>query len=297
MNFQVSELPGDSSFGIDPANHAAHDYTIGEIIRRLRSLTDEQIEAILRHQRESGLRFGESAIALKLVTDDDVLWALSQQFHYPYVQDKADQEDSELVVAADPFSEHAEAFRELRSQIMFEGTSQRRSVAVVSADHGDGRSYIAANLAIAFSQLGGKTLLVDADMRSPRQHNLFRAQSDGGLSSILAGRAGSRTIQAVPDLPSLYILPVGTQPPNPLELVQQPTFPALMHQLQSKFGFVVVDTPAASSGADWRVIAAACGSALVVGRRNRTKMNSLDRIVASLKKGRVRVSGVVMNDF
>lgn len=297
MNFQVSEMPSDSSFGIDPSARAAHDNTIGEIIRRLRTLTDEQIEAILRHQRESGLRFGEAAVALRLVTDEDVLWALSQQFHYPYVPEGGEPADSELVVAADPFSAHAEAFRELRSQIMFEGNSQRRAVAVVSADGGDGRSYIAANLAIAFSQLGSRTLLVDADMRSPRQHDLFRAQGEGGLSSILAGRAGVRPIQAVADLPSLYILPVGTQPPNPLELVQQPTFPTLMHQLQTKFGYVVVDTPAASSGADWRVIAGACGSALVVGRRNKTKMSALDGIIASLKKGRVRLSGVVMNDF
>lgn len=296
-NFQVSQLPADSSFGIDTTGRVAQDYAIGDIIRRLRSLSDEQIEQVLRHQRESGLRFGEAAVALKLVTNDDVLWALSQQFHYPYAPERAEESDSELVVTADPFSPHAEAFRELRSQIMLEGNSQRRAVAVISPDSGDGRSYVAANLAIAFSQLGGRTLLVDADMRSPRQHELFRAKTDGGLSGILAGRAGARSIQAVPDLPSLFLLPVGTQPPNPLELVQQPTFSALMQQLQTKFGYVIVDTPAASVGADWRVIAGSCGSAVVLGRRNKTRMANLDRIVSSLKKGRVRVAGVVMNEF
>jgi protein-tyrosine kinase len=225
------------------------------------------------------------------------VWALSQQFHFPYALEGTDETDSELVVAADPFSAHAEAFRELRSQIMFEGPAPRRAVAVVSPDHGDGRSYVAANLAVAFSQLGGRTLLVDADMRSPRQHKLFRVEPDGGLSGILVGRAGPRSIQPVPTLPSLFVLLVGTQPPNPLELVQRATFSALIQQLEAKFDHVVIDTPAAAVGADWRVIAGSCGSALILGRRNKTKMSTLDRLVASLKKGQIRVSGVVLNEF
>ena len=90
---------------------------------------------------------------------------------------------ADLVAATDPFGEEAEAFRELRSQLLMgvlaDGTA-RRALAVLSPDVGDGKTFFAANMAISFSQLGGRTLLVDADMRTPRQHLLFGVDSRPG---------------------------------------------------------------------------------------------------------------------
>jgi protein-tyrosine kinase len=276
------------------------DRSIGDFIRQIRSLSDEQIQRIAAYQREHGLRFGESAIALKLASRDDVLWALSQQFHYPYAAREGAHFNEELVAAIDPFCDQAEAFRELRSQLMMGVMSNdgpRRALAVLSPDSGDGKSFFASNMAITFSQLGGRTLLVDGDMRTPRQHSLFGVANHSGLSSILSGRADVDAIHQVQDLPSLYVLPVGTTPPNPLELVQRASFGLLMQELLSKFDHVVVDTPAAAHGADSRVIAAKCGAAMVIARRGKTRMKPTQALVNSLMKTPTKLAGVMFNEY
>ena len=278
------------------------DHPIGALIGcGGRSLTPEEIRTILEYQQQRGIRFGEAAVALSLATGDSVLRALSQQFRYAYSPDLLHGNDSsELVVAATPFSDGAEAFRELRSQLMIgpmNGQQQRRALAVLSPDVGDGKTYVAANLAVAFSQLGGRTLLVDADMRTPRQHTVFHMEQPWGLSNVLSGRARHNAIHHVKDLPSLYIMPVGAVPPNPLELVQRPAFGIFLNELLSKFDYVLVDTPAASHGADARVIAAKAGSALVVGRKGRSRMDSLQGLMKKLVAGSTAIAGVVMNEY
>ena len=120
------------------------DRSIGDLIRETRHLSDEQIEQILAHQHANGLRFGEAAVDLRLATSDDVVWALSQQFHYPYVPGQR-PDNPELVVAANPFSDEAEVFRELRSQLMMGvmgGGEMRRALAVLSPNIGDGKTYL-----------------------------------------------------------------------------------------------------------------------------------------------------------
>ena len=157
--------------------------SIGQIISEANNLSPEQIEQILVYQRESGVRFGEAAVALGLANTDDVLWALAQQFHYPYASDGKNSLNPELVVGATPFSEQAEAFRTIRSHLIMSVYSQegpRPAIAVVSPDSGDGKTFFAANLAVAFSQLPGRTLLIDADMRTPRIHELFNLPSSSG---------------------------------------------------------------------------------------------------------------------
>jgi len=277
-----------------------HAHAIGDLIREARGLSEQQIDQILAYQRSNGLRFGEAAIALKFATSDDVLWALSQQFDYPYAPGESAPFDPELVAANEPFGEEAEAFRELRSQLMMGALADgqpRRALAVLSPDVGDGKTFFAANMAISFGQMGGRTLLIDADMRTPRQHRLFQVSNQAGLSSILAGRTEDNVIHQVADLPSLYVLPVGTLPPNPIELVQRPAFGLLVQELLTKFDHVVVDTPAAVHGSDARVVAARCGAAVVIGRRGRTRIKALQSLLSALGNSQVRMAGVLMNEY
>jgi len=139
-------------------------------------LTPEEGERILRHARDKGLRFGDAAVALKLVSQDDIAQMLARQFDYPYLVPGQSNVSPEVVAAWSPFSQQMEALRALRSQLLmrwFTGEKDRRSLAIVSPGRGEGRSHLAANLAVKFSQMGEKTLLIDADLRSPRQHSLF----------------------------------------------------------------------------------------------------------------------------
>lgn len=276
------------------------DRAIGDLLGQSRQLGPLQIDDVLRYQREHGVRFGEAAIALGLASDDDVLWALSQQFHYAYAPERgADDLDAELVVAHQPFGDQAEAFRDVRTELTAGALSTaqpRAALAVLSPDRGDGKTFFAANLAIALSQLGVRTLLVDADMRTPRQHALFGLPHAVGLSSLLAGRTDASVVHPIPSLPRLHVMPVGVVPPNPLELVQRPAFGLLVQELLKKFDHVVVDTPAASHGADARAIAAQCGAALVLGRRGVTSMKSLQGLLDAVARHRVRMAGVLVNE-
>lgn len=281
-------------------DHAVVDRSIGDIIAELRNLTADQVARILQHQNDKGVRFGEAAVALGMASKDDVLFALSQQFHYPYAPEEQRKLSPDLVALNEPFSVRAESFRALRSQLMmrvFVEGEAHRALAVISPDAGDGKTYTATNLAVTLAQLGGRTLLVDADMRGPRVHDVFHIRNHAGLSGILSGRADKQVIQQVDGISSLFVLPVGITPPNPLELVERPAFGLLMRELASKFDHVVVDTPAAVHGADAAVIAAKCGAAVVVARKDTSRAAALRELVASLHGAPVNFAGVVFNEY
>ncbi len=304
----MSSRPRFIPLGERPANLVAadekpalgRDRPLGRIMREASMITEQQVGEILAYQRNRGVCFGEAAVALKLVTRKDIDWAVSQQYEYAVAPAGA-QDSPELVVATKPFGREAEAFRELRTQLIMGVLAQDvplSALAILSAEVGDGRTYVAANVAVAFSQLeGGGTLLLDANLRRPRQQSLFGVEAAmPGLASVLAGRADPRVVQPVRHLPSLHVLPAGAPPPNPLELLQRPAFGHLLRDLLGRFAYVVVDTPAASQGADARVIAAACGACLVLTRKGRSRMGATSTLLKAVSKGPGRIAGVVMND-
>lgn len=278
---------------------ALHEHSIGDIIRQAKNLSAEEVEKILTYQRDKGLRFGEAAVALGYASNDDVLHALSKQYHYPLANDSDAKLHPELVTGNQPFSRQAESFRMIRSQLinkLFKDTETKRALAIVSPDIGDGKSYFAANLATVFSQLGGRTLLVDADLRSPRQHELFGVDNTTGLSAILSGRATKNVIRAIHAFPSLFVLPVGNVPPNPLELVERPAFGLLMRELIGKFDHVIVDTPAAVHGSDAVSVASRCGAALVLARKGKSHLHAIEALVQDLQDTSAKIVGSVFNE-
>jgi protein-tyrosine kinase len=272
---------------------------IGELLRNACNLSGKQIQQIVAYQRRTGMRFGEAAVSLRLVDRKHVLEALYQQFQYTPGFSRH-RGKTELVAAADRFSEQAEAFRELRSRLLIEVMREapRCALAVVSPDAGDGKTYLAANLAVSFSQLGERTLLIDADVRTPRQHHVLGVKQNGvGLSSVLAGFTDAATlVHEVPGLPHLYFAPAGPIPPNPVELMQRPRFAQLVRELLEEFDHVIVDTPAAVRGPDARVIAARCGAALIVARKSRSRLAQLEGLLSALARGPAQIAGVVMNE-
>lgn len=277
-----------------------HDRPIGDLIRDARNLSATEVEKVLSYQREHGVRFGEAAVSLGLASPEDVLNALAQQFHYPLANAERRLASPELVTLLQPFSVQAEAVRAVRSQVTMrwnKADAPRQALAVISPDSGDGKTYFVANLAVALAQLGGRTLLVDADLRSPRQHEVFKISNSAGLSSLLSGRAEAHVIQPVDGVPGLFVLPCGPIPPNPLELIERPAFGLLVRELTSKFDHVVIDTAAASHGADGCVVAAKCGAALVLTRKHQNKVAALQDLVASLAGSSVKILGAVVNQF
>lgn len=273
--------------------------SIGAILMDAGRLSPESAEQIVKLQTEANLRFGDAAIRLGLLTEADIQFALSKQFDYAYLPLSGDRPISEQVIAAyQPFSAEVEQLRSLRSQLMlrwFDKEAGRAGLAVVGPGRSEGRSHLVANLAVVFSQLGQRTLLIDADMRCPRQHELFKLENRVGLSSLLGGRVESDAIVTVEALANLAVLPAGPIPPNPLELIQRPAFEKILAQAKARYDIVLLDTPGTSTATDAAAIAQHVGGALVLARRNQSRVADLGKLVRVLLQAGVTVVGSILN--
>ncbi len=204
----------------------------------------------------------------------------------------------ELVAAYQPFSQQVEALRALRSQLMMRWFNESNKVlAIISANAGEGGSYLAANLAVMFSQLGERTLLVDANMRNPRQHIIFNLKESRGLSDIIAGRAGLDAVSHVEHFEDLSVVGAGTVPPNPQELLNRASFSYFMNQAANQYDVVLVDTSPATGSADAQAIVARCGGALLVSRLNRTRLADINEVRNQIAVTGAQLVGAVINDF
>ena len=276
--------------------------SLGGILIDSGQLTPEDAERVLQLQKEQNLRFGAAAVKLGLLTEADIQYALSRQFAYAYLRktpgDKKPVSD-ELVAAYQPFSPSVEQVRAIRSQLMlrwFDKAELRQVITVVGTGRREGRSYLAGNLAVVFSQLGERTLLVDADLRNPRQHELFHLENKVGFSTVLSGRSREEAIVRIPDLAGLCVLPAGPVPPNPLELLNRLNFDEFMIQVKASFDVVIIDTPALEAGEDGAMMAVRTGAAIAVARSGKTRMADFNDMVQGLMNAGVAVVGSVLNE-
>ena len=276
--------------------------TIGDILVATGRLSQEDAARIVERQRKDKVQFGDAALALKVLSKEDIDFALSKQFDYAYLSDQDHSVSPELVAAYKPFSRVGENLRAVRSQLMlrwFNTDPARKVMAIVSPGGGEGRSFVAANLAIVFAQQGERTLLIDADMRAKperSQNTLFKLGKSAGLSAILANRAGLEVVQLVPGLPGLAVLPAGATPPNPQELLGRPAFGDLLRLASQQFDVIIIDTPAGAELADAEITAARAGAALLVARKNSSLVPQAAQLARRLQDSGVALVGSVLND-
>ena len=273
---------------------------IGAILIEQGRLNVEDVEEIQSFANLHGLRFGDAAVQLQRLTQGDIESAIAQQYNYPVLARGGDGGVADDVIAGyQPQSEAVEPLRALRSQLILRwlNGTKRRVLAVTSAERGEGRSWLTANLATMFAQLGERTLLIDADMRHPRQHRLFNIDNSVGLSALLTGRAGREIARRIHPQLRLFVLPAGVLPPNPQELLARQVFEVVVDHFASQFSVVIVDTPAISETADAQILAANAGSAIIIGRRNYTLQSNLLAAMESLTETGVNVIGSVLNEY
>jgi receptor protein-tyrosine kinase len=273
---------------------------IGTLLLQEGHLTPAQLEQVLIAQKRRRGRFGELAVKLRFVSQAAIDAALARQYSgQTGLAGPRRWLPDDLVVAREPTAPFAEAMRALRGQLVgrwFGDTPAERALAICSADAGDGRSFVCANLAIAFAQLGHETLLIDADMRAPRQHEIFRIRDRMGLSAVLAGRAGMSEVRRIGDLPRLSLLPAGAIPPDPRDLLARGAFDGLLVELAKHYDAILIDTPAARHAADMLPLASAAGAALLIARRHRTLAPDLSQLSGELGSAGVTVLGATLND-
>ncbi|MFS0735490.1 polysaccharide biosynthesis tyrosine autokinase [Sphingomonas sp. 1P06PA] len=286
--------PDDQALARGQAYSPPHTGRIGEVLRRAKLIDDRQATEIARHAETYGVRFGEAAIALGIIDDETLERALATQFDMGVPELGV---NGEPIAFTNPTSPAAEDYRSIRNALAlrwFKHPQGAQTLAVVSPQRGDGRSVMAANLAVCFAQVGFRTLLVDADMRHPSLHKLFNLDDRVGLSTYLSGRVDGNAFQEVPGIPSLAVMPVGGIPPNPQELLLRQMLPRLVDQARRQYEMVIFDTPAAESGSDYQIIGAQAVGALIVTHRERTRTRAAKKVVASCRDFGIRLVGSAM---
>lgn len=277
------------------------DAPIRDALLRLGYLTEDQTARVTAHQIERGLDFDQAALELGFITTDDLDTAREQLITSMALQDSRRRGVSdELEVVNQPGSIRAEAIRLLRTQIIAQHIRLgRRGLAFVSPVEGSGCTYLAANLAAALAQVGIKTLLIDANMRTPRLAAMFGLDPAApGLSSFLSLQVArpERVVNANV-LPSLSVMTAGPPATRPQELLSGNRFRDGANTLLREFDLVIFDTPPANANADALTISAAAGYALIVARRDFSYFNDVSTLVSQLSAARCPVIGSVLNEF
>jgi protein-tyrosine kinase len=204
----------------------------------------------------------------------------------------------QLLVAFDKANPRYEKMLALRTELLLlnETANSANIMAILSPGSGEGRSQLCAELALSFAQLGRRTLLVDADMRAPRQHVLFGSRNEFGLSQAISQNA-KPYLHPVKGPEHMFLLSAGTIPSNPLELLSDGRCERLLSEWRGAYEFVIIDTPPASLYSDALAMATMVGRVLILSRAKMTSYKNAGEMMRRLKATRAQVLGGVINHF
>lgn len=254
-----------------------------------------ELEGIVQLQRAQELTFSEAAIALGYVTAEEIqtLSAGLPQTSMPAAQG---QVSSQLALSSRPLSMEAEQLRALRTTLLLKRAEGANAMAIVSSERGEGRSQLAAELAIGFAQMQQPTLLIDADLRQPQIHKLFGLPAAPGLHEVLTGRSVAQPA-GIHSLPALAVLTAGSPCSNPSDLLTSRVFADLLQGWQRAYRHVIVDTSAMAQCSDALPVAIACTQVLTLARQHRAQLAPVRESLRQLRGAGVRIlGGVLVND-
>ncbi len=203
-----------------------------------------------------------------------------------------------LITYEDPKSPISESYRSLRTNISYASTIDKKikSLLISSSQPGEGKSTTAANLSIAFAQLRKKTLLVDADLRKPVQHNVFGHPRGPGLSEYLIGDVSDlKSIIQSTKIENLSIITAGGLPPNPSELLGSDAMSILVDQLESEYDMVLFDSPPIVAVTDASMISSELDAIALVVKAGQTERAAVDRALDAIKNVRAPLIGAILN--
>jgi capsular exopolysaccharide synthesis family protein len=206
--------------------------------------------------------------------------------------------DSKLITLSDPRSAASEAFRSLRTNLMFSSVEHPiTTLLVTSAAQSEGKSSVAANLAVTFAQGGNKTILVDSDLRRPSQHELWNLNNDRGLTTMML----EDTAMANPPLqqttiPNLQILTAGPLPPNPADVLSSQRMNEVIGLLKARAHYILFDSPPVLAATDAALLGAKLDGTLLVIRAGHTRREHAARARQALERVHVRIVGAVLSN-
>lgn len=208
---------------------------------------------------------------------------------------------NEIITFTSPKASVSEIFRTLRTNVQFMNAStNQKSILFTSTQAGDGKSWIAANLAVTFAQAGKKVIMVDTDMRRGRQHQIFEVSNSKGLSNYLILSVDKpqemlgEYIQPTM-VENLYLIPAGVVPPNPSELLTSPKMVDLIKILESMADIVIFDSTPSTMVTDAMAISRYVGTTIIVASHKKTKMEMLKQIKKNIENVGGKVGGIILN--
>jgi len=190
----------------------------------------------------------------------------------------------------------SEAIRAIRTNVLFSSAEGgARSLVVTSTAPGEGKTLIASNLAIGLAQAGQRVLLIDADMRCPRLHDMFKIKQEPGLSNLMVGHAAPSACIRKSSVLGLWLLTSGRVPPNPAELLGSQRFREFVRSLGEHFDSVIIDSPPALAVTDAAIAASTATGVLFVIGSEMTSRKAARIALQQLENGRPRIIGAVLN--
>jgi len=201
-----------------------------------------------------------------------------------------------LIVHDDPRNPRAEAFRTLRTNLQFLDFAEKsRTFVMTSALEGEGKSTTTANLAIALSESGHRVLVIEGDLRQPKIAEYLGAEGGAGLTDVVVGRARVADGGHQWGRKALYVLPAGTMPPNPSELLGSAAMRRLLDDLEKEFGFILIDTAPLLPVTDAAVLSKLTSGAIIITAAGRTQRAQLAHAIDSLSRVGAHLHGIVLN--
>lgn len=209
---------------------------------------------------------------------------------------------SELIVHQDPKSSISEMFRTLRTNIQFINNKENlQSILITSTLPQEGKSFVSANLAVAFAQVGKKVILVDADMRKGRQYSIFNVLQKPGLSNYLIDKSEEEKKAKLKDylqtteVEGLFVITAGSIPPNPSELLVSDAMLNLLEELKELCDILIIDGPPTQLVTDSLILTRMVDSTIIVTVSNVTKKANLHKMIDSIQNVGGKIAGVVLN--
>ena len=208
---------------------------------------------------------------------------------------------SEVIVQKNPKSPIAESFRTLRTNLQFINSKKSlKTLLVTSTLPGEGKSWVAANLALTFAKAGKKVILIDADMRKGRQHEIFGVENETGLSNFLSGIDEEENVEVSKYIqrteePGLYIISKGTTPPNPSELLTSDVTIRMIAELEEMFDLIIFDGTPSLIVTDAIILSRLVDSTLIVAEYNITKKDNISKVKRDIENVGGKIAGVVIN--
>lgn len=208
---------------------------------------------------------------------------------------KRNEQAGRLVTILDPMSAASEAYRTLRTNLLYASVDAPPKVVVVtSPGSGEGKSTVCSNLGVVLAQAGKNTLIVDCDFRKPAVHTFFDVRNLYGLGDILIGERGSKEVWIEP-LANLKVIPVGPIPPNPSEILGSQRCANFLASMRHEFDYVLIDSAPVNSVSDAAILASRSDGILLVVEQY-TRKTSIRQAMRSLAPVGVTVLGTVMNN-